>query len=610
MPLGTGTLAEHEGVREKVDEPAMLDEEQQRLVHRVEKLFEKHKKHRGRYDYRWLDYYKMYRGRQWFDVAPSYRHREVINFIFQNIQSLIPTLTDSRPAINYIPRDPLDREFAELLTQVVESDWESGNWLMVLMEVLYDAHTTSGAGLSSLEWDPTLDHGAGGINYKSLDPFHCYPAPDAVDVNKPKRDFIHAEPMETDQVKRMWPDWKDQIKSDIFGADEQPDRTDLREVRYQSPTDKYSALPNYGVGDRDQQGGKTLVIRAFLFDEELTEEEVDAPGGGKEYVQKLKYPKGREVIIASGCPVYDEPIAYDDCKVPFSRLQNYMLPREFWGISEVENLESPQKIFNKLVSFTLDVLTLMGNPIWVVDTAANIDTDNLFNRPGMVVEKEPGTEVRREEGVQLQPYVMQLIDRMRQWFDDVGGSNDITRGQTPGGVTAASAITALQDSAYTRQRQKSRLIDMYLQDVGQQYASRVMQYYTAPRVFRITGSDKSQQYFRMYIDNSGPRPKAKVTRYRTNEMGQTFEEPVNEYELRAELDCRVTTGSSLPFAKAEKLDNIKWLFTNGVIDAQEVLEGFDYPNREKVLARMQEAAAAQAQAQAAAQGGSSASGAP
>lgn len=598
MAAGTGLLAEHQGVREKPEAAADLTEAEYKVVCRVEKLFEKAKKHRARYDYRWLDFYKMYRGRQWFDVAPSYRHREVINFIFQNIQSLIPTLTDSRPKITYVAQDPMDREFAELLSECAESDWERNNWLMTLLELLYDSHTTSGAGLSSLEWNPAANNGAGAIEYKSRDPFHCYPDPDATDVNTGGVFFIHAEPMDTSKCKRKWPDWADRIRSDIMDNDENPDRTDLREVRYQSPTDKYSSLPSYGVGERAPPDGKTLVIRCFIQDDELIEEEQDDGQGGKEYVQKLKYPNGREIVVAGGCPVYDEPLAYDDGKVPFSRLQNYLLAREFWGISEVENLESPQKIFNRLISYTLDVLTLMGNPIWVVDTAAGIDTDNLFNRPGMVVEKEPGSEVRREEGVQLQPYVIQIIDRMKQWFDGVGGSNDITRGDTPGGVTAASAIMQLQDSAYTRQRLKTRLMDMYLQDVGQQYASRVMQFYTAPRVFRITGKDSAQKYFRMYMDTSGDRPKAVVTQYKENpDTGQVFEGKTNEYELRAELDCRVMTGSSLPFAKAQKEDKTFRLFSLGAIDQQALLEDLEYPNREQVIARMQEAAAQAAAAQ-------------
>jgi hypothetical protein len=66
--------------------------------------------------------------------------------------------------------------------------------------------------------------------------------------------------------------------------------------------------------------------------------------------------------------------------------------------------------------------------------------------------------VQREEGVQLQPFVLQLIDRMKLWFDDVSGSNDVSRGAKPEGITAASAIQSLQEAAQIRIRQKAETL--------------------------------------------------------------------------------------------------------------------------------------------------------
>jgi hypothetical protein len=566
--------------------------EERQAIKLVEGLFQKAKLSRSRYDNRWLDYYHFFRGKQWKETRPSYRHSEVINFIFQSIQSTVPIITDSRPRFNFIPQEPTDADFATLMNDIADSDWTKHNWLNELTELIYDGHFY-GTGLSSLCYDDEADHGEGRIKYESEDPFWCFPAPEARDTNKECPYFVHARPRPLDWVKKRWPEHKEHVKADLIdlmkGA-----KTDLKKISFRSPVDDKLYLEQDGNPSDSLDKDKALVITVFIKEDEAFEEFEKEVDGQKVYEQRKKYPNGRRLIVCSGVLLEDGPNPYEDGDIPFARWQNYVLPREFWGISEVEQLESPQRIFNKLISFALDVLTLMGNPVWIVSNDSDVDTENLFNRPGLIIEKNPGSEVRREEGTQLQPYVLQLIDRMQQWFNDIAGTQDVTRGATPGSVTAASAISSLQEAAQTRVRQKSRNLDCYLQTVGQQYASRVMQYYTAPRVFRLTNNEGATRYFKAMFEGGT------ATVQQWNAEGQGWSEPV-KLQAQGKLDVKVTTGSALPFAKAEKEQKLLQLFDRGIIDPQEVLQGTDYPNWETVLQRVQERQAAAAQAQAAAQ---------
>lgn len=582
----------------------------------VNKLFEKSKTWRKQYDEKWTDNYKMFRGKQWAEQRPTYRHSEVINMIFRSIQSVVPIITDSRPRFDFLPQDPSDNELAKILAEVAESDWQKNNWLMQLTEIVYDYHLY-GTAYGDVQFDQGLEHGIGSITFNSADPFYCFPDPNARNINEPRsRYFIYAEPIDVDILKKEFPDKKHLIKSDMIDL-VGGNKLHLNDARFISANDTASTV-DVSTNTFDlNSSNKALKITCYLHCDDSIEEAVNGEGSemgeqaSVEYQTKLKYPKGRKIIIVNNMRMFEGPIPYDDGKFPYAKIVNYMLPREFYGISEVEQLSSPQKIFNKLISFALDVLTLMGNPVWVVGTDSGVDVDNLFNRPGLIIEKEPNTDVHREPGVELQPYVLQMIDKMAGYFNDQSGDNDVSRGVNPGGITAASAIQDLQEAAQTRLRLKSRILDSFLQEIGQLYVSRIFQFYSAPRIFRLTHEEGAQKYFKFHIDTKmdeagdvivneagDPQRIARVTEYNQDPAtGQLGEGNMSEYEVTAEFDVRVTTGSTLPFAKKEKYQLAKDMFQLGVIDAEELLKSAEWPNWEAVMGRMKEQQAQQAQAQ-------------
>ncbi len=464
---------------------------------------------------------------------------------------------------------------------------------MQLTESVYDSHFY-GTGFISVEFNPKADMGLGAIELKSADPFYSFPDPSARSLKLDCNNFTYAEPVDIDVLKKRYPEVAKFLKPDLLDM-AGGSKTDLTSVIYRSINDTGMLMEGsnpYELSAKNQAIEQTVYIKDDTFDE--IEKEETNPETGEvvlKYEQKLKYPNGRKICKIGNVLAYDGPKPYDDDLFPYARLINYTLPREFWGISEVEQLESPQKIFNKLVSFTLDVLTLTGNPVWLIPTNSGVDTDNIFNRPGLNIEYDGNDRPERVPGVELQSYVLPLIDRMREWFDGVGGQSDVSQGIKPEGVTAASAITALQEAAQTRLRLKSRNLDGLLQDAGQLYLSRVMQFYTTPRIIRLTSNQNAQKYFKFHVEereqNDGSSQKfAVVQKHTVTQDGQdVWHDPV-EYPVKGNFDVRVTTGSSLPFAKAEKFNKAKEMFQLGVIDEEELLKQAEYPNWEAVLERV------------------------
>lgn len=607
-------LDEHQPRPEKdeMEGPEMYQpsDEDRKAIKKAEDFFKKSKKWRQNYDKDWIDNYKMFRGQQWKEQRPSYRHSEVINMVFQTIQSLVPQLTDSRPKFEFLPHDPNDQEFASILNDVCESDWAKNGWQDVITEALFDSHIY-GISFGGMYYKVGKEITGGDIKFQTEDPLYCYPDPNCRDINDDKsRGFLIAEPTDIEIIKRDYPNGK-YVKGDLEDLTNY-DKTDIDGyARLRLPIDNTKVMRETSGSIDTLETQKALLKTYYCFDDSYDEKEDIGEDGAPVYTQVKKYPRGRKIVTANNVLLHDEPLEYEDGKIPVAKFNNYILPREFYGISEVEQIKGPQRIFNKLVSFALDVLTLMGNPIWVVSTDSGVDTNNIFNKPGLILEKNPNSEVRREEGVQLQPYVLQLIDRMRDWFDGVAGATDVSRGVQPTGVTAAAAIADLQEAALTRVRLKARNLDSFLQKTGQMWLSRTLQFRDAPSMVRVTDNQGATKYFKFHVetvlDEMGnpvmnemgkPQKKAVVQSFNPEMGGMNG---IQEFPIKGEMDVRVQTGSSLAFAKARKAQDAKDLFNQGVIDAEELLKTLDWPNWQAVLERVKQQQAEAAQAQAAQQ---------
>ncbi len=596
--IAESTLMENEPASKdpsanKVEEYKPTDE-QRKTLKMVNKLFDRAKQARSKYDEKWLDYYKMYRGSQWPIERPSYRHSEVINLIWKTIQSQVPILTDRMPKAEYLPQEPTDLELATILNDCADHDWRVNNWIKVLVEIFYDGGII-GNGFGHCGYDPEANYGMGQITFESPDVFYVFPGPGAKDVNVKCRDFHVVEIMDLDEVKRKYPTNGKFVKADVDSQESEKGNYGKVKLPVLSGPDYYLD----GNAKKPSSVQKAMVICSYVYDDEFEEERVSKTDEqGKtdtKFIQKKKYPNGRKIVWVSDVLLTDGANPFEDGKIPYQKYDNYPLPHEFWSEGDVVNLQGPQKIFNKLLSFALDVLTLMGNPIWLIDSNTKIDVDNLFNRPGEVIVKAPGTNAVRQEGVQLQPYVLQLMSTIGDYVKDISGDTDVSNGVRPEGANSGYMVAQLMEASKTRLRQKSRNMDAMLQDFGQQYKNRVFQFYTTPRVVRLTNNDDSVKYFKFHIEHSEvenekgektPQKVAKITHYNKDQTGNMVASEEKRLIINGDFDVKVSTGSLLPFSRVENEQKLLQYYDRGIIDAEEVLKRSDYPNYEAVLQRV------------------------
>lgn len=589
-------------------------EKDRKTVAMVEKLFSRYKQYRQSYDIDWVENYKMFRGKQWKEARPAYRNDDVVNFIYSAIQTIIPIMTDSRPNIEAVPENPSDFEFAQILTQLLRSKWDRDQFSQIVAEAIVDA-CIYGTAITEQPWDPDMLQGLGDYDFRTVDPLYCYPDPRSRDINDSfGSGFITAIPTDLAEVKRKYPDVAHLLKADLSDVDmAKTAKMDMDDYRVRSATDNLTLVQGERPADA-KQPNQILVITAWLKDETLTEEkirETDKNGKTKtKYRQRKKYPNGRKIVIANKVLCYDEESEYLDGKIPYCRLVDHLLPREFWGEGEVSQLKGPQQMINKLVNYAMDIIQLMGNPVWKNPTGSGVFSDSIVNRPGLVIDYNDGFEPRRERGEDIQPSIFQTLDRLQNMFEKISGVNEVSEGAAPRNASGV-AIDSLREAAQTRIRLKSRNVQAWLTQVGQQFASRILQFYSIPRIVRITDNPEAAQYFEIAIDTdldeSGEVQARQATFREFNETvdpvtGQVklVPSPVQQFEIKGNLDIRITTGTTLPFAKAQKKQQAKELFQLGIYDEEDLLEDLEHPRKDMVLEKLAQRKQQAAEAQAAA----------
>lgn len=125
----------------------------------------------------------------------------------------------------------------------------------------------------------------------------------------------------------------------------------------------------------------------------------------------------------------------------------------------------------------------------LVDKAAGIDKEALLDWESDVIEGNR-IDASAIQWMQTQPFSGAVTQQMLQLQTDIkqdSGQNQFTRGETAGGVTAASAISALQEAGGKITRLRTNVLNQGFKDIAEQVMWLISQFYDKDRVMMVTG---------------------------------------------------------------------------------------------------------------------------
>ena len=459
------------------------------------------------YTKRWTQYWDAYRGDYFKNEAkPEYKSDLVSNYIFSIIETIRPIMLDNDPKFQSMPRQPEGMAFSSDLQEAFLYEWDREKMSTKLYRELITSLVT-GTAVFFLPWD------AESKNVKAIpvNPFNLFPDPLATSVEDSEY-LIYASYHNVNKLKRSFPD-----KAKLLSGGQ----VNYGELVHDN--NKNSRLDN-----------QVLVLEVYTRDYENWDEK-----------GKIKYPNGRVLTICPelGIVLSDRAMPYKDGEFPFTLIKDYDIPGKFWGEGEVAQLLSPQKHMNELNNAIIDNAKMTANMPWIVDKNAGVKQGGITSRPGLIIRKNPGSEVRRDQPPGMPAYVVNAVETYKSDMEQISGIFDTLKGNSETGVYTAQGILALQEAGQARVRLKVKLMEDSLSRLATLWFSRMKQYWKDGRWVRITRSDGETDLKRL--------------------SGEAF-----DYEY----DIKITAGSTMPVNRGAMLDLMIRLAQTAMPDGQPLVD--------------------------------------
>lgn len=446
---------------------AEVNEREAKLAAWCQQKFKDAMTAKERFTTEWMNYMNAWNNSLYEDQStPDYRSNYITNYIYSTIESMRPIMFDGNPKFEAIPVTKEAVQYCDCINTAFDYEFRrTGMKNKIIANSIYTFCLGTSIFMLPYQYKDSAKDGIDGdVEPIPVNPFNLFPDPLATSVEDAEF-IIYATYRHVNQLKKEFPEKAEQIK----GADIQ-----------------YQELVN---GRNEGWTTKNQVLVLEVWTRDYTEIDVEEEEGGTKG-KAMKYPNGRVITCAPELSIIldDKENPYETGRFPFFLFKDIDVPFQFWGEGEVKWLLSPQKAINDLQNQVIDNAKHTANAQWIIDKNAGIPKGALTNRAGLIIRKNPGTEVRRESPPPMPMYVSEQISRLQHSMETISGIHDVTRGQTPTGIESGSAIQALQEAGQTRIRLKITLFEEQLSELGTEWLARIKQFWKKDRLIPVRKS--------------------------------------------------------------------------------------------------------------------------
>lgn len=482
-------------------------------------------------------------------------------------------LTDIDPRI-YICKTWANYEQDENSEACLQAQWRDSN---VNLNILYALMWAwyAGCGFIQVGYDENLRNGRGDTTAYWRDPQTVFPDPYSIDDRKWQY-VILEDHMWLDTIKQYWP-----ITAGRVTLNRSPEPLPMGSMGRNSsfglevPTGPMQGMIP-GLPVSSTPGDARVRVRTlFLRDNSRVrvrgskDKEIDFEGMGKQEF-KMRYPRGRMIVEANNIILFDGENPYLHGEFPIIRFLGMPALHGFWAPPPFRYTKALQDMAERFTTQDFENMVRLLNGVWFVDESTGIDTERFGGVPGEVQMIAQGSPVPTlvqpkgsGEGVQTGELLL-TKQRMLQGFGDP------RMGLNPTGNVSNDLFTGSLMQGQTLTRGRAKLMYEPIRRLAFLIFTTMAQY-TKDR--------------RLYAD---PRADG----FGTIQWSPVRPEQVLQYE------AHVDPASLQPFSGVMIRQLALALKNMGALDTEGLLEAVRYPNRKKVLDRLNKEAEMQMELQA------------
>lgn len=500
---------------------------------------------------------QWYKMRHWEEIgATNNDPKPASAWLLNSILNKHADAMDNYPEPSVLPREENDKQDATKLSEILPVILEQNDFEQTYSDAWWYKLKT-GTAVYGVFWDKSRENGLGDVNIKSLDLINLFWEPGIKDIQK-SRNVFHVELVDNDILTSNYP---------------------ILEGKLSSPT---ITLATYKTDDTIDTTNKSSVVDWYY--KKSIETDLGAQITQLHY---CKFVNGVVLYASENDPDYADKGFYDHGLYPFEFDTLFVEEGTPTGFGYIDMMKDAQMYIDKLDQIVLKNALMAGTPRYFVGDSANINEIEFADWAKAFVRvsgRVDDTNLKQIEVKTLDAYIVNHLETKKEELKETSGNRDFSQGGTTSGVTAASAIAALQEAGSKLSRDMIKSSYRAVTRINYLVLELIRQFYDEPRSFRITG-DKGDTRFTQY-DNSNIRPQSTEDDFELglNEIGADTRKPV--------FDIKITSQKASPFSKiaqnelAKEMYQLQFFNPQMVDQALIAIEMMDFEGKDMVIEKI------------------------